>query len=88
MENQDWLSLVGEVEQSRNEKWGCVETVRATYKSGFEIEYNFSAPAWAEFPIDSGTQRVVNEGMKILFDPKGKLDALQRALLDKTLATP
>ena len=81
LDNQEWLSLFGEVERSRDETWGSVETVRATYKTGVEIEYNFSAPSWAGIPIDSGTRQVVNNGLEILFDPKGKFDALQKALL-------
>jgi len=80
LENQEWLSLFGEVERSTDETWGSVETVRATYKAGVEIEYNFAAPSWAGIPVESGTRQVVNDGMKILFDPKGKFDALQKAL--------
>jgi predicted nucleotidyltransferase len=80
LRNQDWLRLFGELEQATTETWGCVETVRAIYETGLEIEYNFSAPSWAGVPVDSGTLRVVNDGLKILFDPKGKFDALQKAL--------
>jgi len=86
LKNHDWLSLFGEVKESRNETWGCVETVRATYRTSFEIEYNFSAPSWAGIPIDSGTRRVVTDGIKILFDPKRKFDALQKALLVEKVA--
>jgi len=80
LENQDWLSLFGEIERCRNETWGAVRTIRATYKTGPEIEYNFSAPSWAAIPVDAGTRRVVNDGMKILFDPIGILDALRNAV--------
>ena len=74
------MSLFGEIERLRNETWGAVKTIRATYKTGPEIEYNFAAPSWAGIPVESGTRQVVNDGMKILFDPKGKFDALQKAL--------
>jgi predicted nucleotidyltransferase len=80
LENQDWLSLFGEIEQSTNETWGAVKTIRATYKTSPEIEYNFSTPSWAAIPVDAGTRRVVNDGMKILFDPTGILDALRNAV--------
>jgi hypothetical protein len=86
LENKEWLSLFGEVERSRDEKWGCVETVRATYKTGVEIEYNFSAPSWAGIPVDSGTRQVVNDGMEILFDPKGIFADLQNALFAESSA--
>jgi len=86
LENQDWLSLFGEIEQSRNETWGYVETIRATYTTGLEIEYNFAAPSWAAVPVDAGTRQVVNEGLKVLFDPKGIFDVLQSALFAESSA--
>ena len=86
LENQDWLSLFGEIERSRNETWGAVKTIRATYKTGPEIKYNFAAPSWAAIPVDAGTWRVVNDGMKILFDPKGMLGALRNAVFAEASA--
>ena len=80
LENQDWLSLFGEIERSTNETWGDVKTIRATYKTGLEIEYNFSTPSWASLPVDAGTRRVLNDGVKILYDPTGLLDALRNAV--------
>src|SRR5437868_8136673 len=80
LENQDWLSLFGEIERSTNETWGDVKTIRAIYKTGLEIEYNFSTPSWASLPVDAGTRRVLNDGVKILYDPTGLLDALRNAV--------
>jgi predicted nucleotidyltransferase len=73
-----WLSLFGDVEWSRNEQWGRVDTVRAVYKTGVEIEFNFASPSWAEVPVDPGTRRVVESGFKTLLDPQHLFDALQR----------
>jgi len=81
VENKEWLSIFGEIERWRNETWGVVETVRAFYRTGLEIEYNFAASSWADIPVDAGTKRVVNDGIKVLFDPKGKFDALKKVLL-------
>jgi predicted nucleotidyltransferase len=78
-ENQQWMSLFGEVQKSMIENWGPVETIRVFYRNSFEAEYNFTEPAWAENPIDAGTRRVVTDGMKILHDPKGVLKALQNS---------
>ena len=75
--SDDWLSQFGEVSDSRFEQWGRVQTLRAFYKHGLEIEYNFTNPDWASLPMDSGTQRVVKDGLKILCDPQGVLGALQ-----------
>lgn len=81
LESQDWLHLFGEIERSKNETWGDVKTIRATYKTGLEVEYNFSAPSWAAVPVDAGTLQVLNDGMKILYDPTGILDVLRNAVL-------
>jgi predicted nucleotidyltransferase len=80
-----WLSLFGDVEWSRNEQWGRVDTVRAVYKTGVEIEFNFASPSWAEVPLDPGTRRVVEQGFKTLFDPQHLFDVLQR-IDDQALA--
>ena len=80
LENHGWLSSFGDVEHSQNEQWGAVETVRAIYKTGVEIEYGFAQPSWANVPLDAGTRRVVDDGFKVLFDPQHKFDALQKTL--------
>lgn len=80
LDNKEWLTLFGEIERSQYEKWGTVETLRAFYRTGAEIEYNFAAPSWAAVPVDSGTNDVVSNGMKILFDPKRKFEMLLKNL--------
>ena len=82
LENHGWLSLFGDVDHSTNEQWGAVETVRATYQTGVEIECNFAQPSWAEVPLDAGTRRVVNDGFEILFDPQHRFDGLQKTLAE------
>ena len=80
--NVDWLSQLGEVQCFQRETWGVVETIRATYTGGLEVEYNFAAPSWVEVPVDAGTRRVVKEGFRILFDPQGKLEELAKEVSD------
>ena len=72
--------MFGEVDHLANEHWGLVETVRAIYKNGVEIEYNFAPPSWADIPLDAGTRRVVDNGFKVLFDPQHRFDGLQKTL--------
>ena len=83
LENHEWLSLFGELDHATNERWGVVETVRAIYKTGVEIEYNFAPPSWADVPLDAGTRRVVEDGFKILLDPQHRFDALQKTLSER-----
>ena len=79
-QDQIWVSQFGEVEESKAENWGRVETLRVFYKGAIEVEYNFSTPDWADIPVDAGTHSVISDGMKILSDPQGILKRLQREL--------
>ena len=82
LKDHAWLSRFGDVERSTNEQWGRVDSVRAFYENGVEIEFGFATLSWVEVPLDSGTRQVVQAGFKILFDPKGVFVALQRAIDD------
>ena len=76
LQDHEWVSQFGKIERIQAESWGDVETLRATYTDGLEVEYNFAEPSWADVPVDPGTRRVVKEGFRILLDPGGKLEAL------------
>jgi RimJ/RimL family protein N-acetyltransferase/8-oxo-dGTP pyrophosphatase MutT (NUDIX family) len=81
LENDDWLAAFGAVAVVRRQQWGpYVTEVRIGRSSGLEIELDITARAWADAdPVDSGTRRVVSDGMRILYDPDGILTNLQRA---------
>jgi uncharacterized protein len=81
-ETADFARRFGSLREQKIENWGAVKTIRAFYKSGLEIEFNFASPAWAKTdPVDEGTRRVVAGGMKILDDPNGILEKLQTAVV-------
>jgi len=73
-----WAAAFGEVIERKVEDWGRVKSLRVFYRDGLEVEYGFALPGWADIPVDSGTFRVVSNGMRILFDPKGILKELQQ----------
>jgi uncharacterized protein len=77
-QNQSWTLQFGEVGGRKVESWGRVESLRILYKGRMEVEYSFSIPDWAGIPFDGGTYQVVNDGMKIIYDPHGILKALQQ----------
>src|SRR5690349_18134018 len=81
LQDHEWVSEFGNVKRIQAETWGNVETLRATYTEGLEVEYNFAEPSWADVPVEPGTLRVVKEGFRILLDPRGKLSALSAASL-------
>lgn len=52
-----------------------------TFESGAEIEMSFVPPAWARVdPIDPGTRRVAQDGMRVVHDPEGLLGRLVKEL--------
>ena len=75
-----WVSVFGETTECQEQDYGRVISVRAFYKSGLEVEYGFTAPDWAEAPIDAGTLKVVTDGMKVLYDPHGIIGKMQREI--------
>jgi len=79
-ENRSWISQFGDVGECKVENWGRVKSLRAFYKDGTEIEYNFSTPDWAGVPVEKGTHQVVANGMKIIYDPQCVLKVLQETV--------
>jgi len=75
--DQSWASLFGKVGERKVESWGRVKSLRVSYSCCLEVEYSFAIPAWAGIPVDAGTHEVIRNGMKILFDPRDLLKALQ-----------
>lgn len=80
VQKHEWITTFGDVDTYSVERWGRVTALRVFYKQAGEVEYNFSQPEWADVPVDDGTQRVVSNGMRILFDPHAILQRLQEAL--------
>ena len=78
LNDPSWASAFGEVGERKVEDWGRVKSLRVFYNDSLEVEYSFALPDWADIPVDPGTHRVVSDGMKILFDPRGLLIRLQQ----------
>ena len=75
--------LLQEAPVTRTRQWGPVIERRLVLPSGFELEFGFATPAWAETePVDSGTARVVADGFRVLYDPHGILERLVDTVLD------
>lgn len=79
--DQSWRDKFGIVVRSEIEDWGALQALRTFYQSGVEIEFGITSISWASLPVDPGTQEVVSDGMKILYDPRGVLRELQAAVV-------
>lgn len=76
-EDAGWAGRFGGVKREEVEEWGKVTSLRVWYANGAEVEFGFTAPDWAEPPADEGTQRVIADGIKVVFDRDGALSSLQ-----------
>ncbi|MGI9641587.1 MAG: nucleotidyltransferase domain-containing protein [Acidimicrobiia bacterium] len=81
VEQDDWVShLCGShAALVRTADWGALTERRVRLRSGFEIEFGFAKPSWAEIaPMDPGTREVITDGCETWYDPNNLL----RRLLD------
>jgi uncharacterized protein len=77
-QNDDWIQeLAPAATLVRVGEWGVVTERRLRLPSGLEIEVGVGLPSWAATdPIDDGTRRVVQMGLRSLYDPRGLLARL------------
>ena len=76
LENRDWIGLVADGARvvGSVEDYNLVQSLRVFYGE-IEVEFGITDSAWAEPPIDDGTAAVINDGLLILDDPEGRLQA-------------
>jgi len=68
MEDARWIELFGPVEKVQTEDYGNLTSIRVWYQNGPEVEYGLTTPDWAALPLDAGTERVIRDGMIVLFE--------------------
>lgn len=66
------------------EDYKLVQSIRVFY-GAVEAEFGITDRAWAELPIDPETASVINDGMRILYDPERRLEkaVAYAALIDR-----
>lgn len=76
LEDRGWMSRIGSNPRIAGpvEDYKLVQALRVFY-SETEVELGITDAAWATPPIDDGTAAVINDGLKILYDPDGRLQA-------------
>lgn len=68
LNDNDWARVFGVVITKEIEKYGNLTSLRVWYESGLEVEYGFTTREWTKTPLDKGTKRVINDGMRVLFE--------------------
>jgi len=71
-----WVLTFGSVAHQKREDWGKVQSVRAQYTGGLEVEFGVAGRDWIDQPLDHGTEEVLNEGVSIIFDRDGYLASM------------
>lgn len=69
----DWVARFGRVREIISETYGVVRALRVYYENGLEVEFGLTPLKWTTIPLDAGTQRVISDGMYILYDQMGFL---------------
>jgi predicted nucleotidyltransferase len=68
IKNNTWIELFGIVTYWQIEEYGPLTSIRVWYSDNREIEYGITDENWARMPLDNGTNRVISEGIIILFE--------------------
>jgi uncharacterized protein len=81
LETSAWLERFGDLRSASNEDWGLLQSRRAHYVNGMEVEFGITVRSWASTdPVDPGTRDVVSDGMCILHDRETLLQSLLKKL--------
>lgn len=68
-----WARHFGLVLSVTFESYGLVKSVRVIYENGLEVEFGMTTLDWVTLPIDEGTAGVMRNGLRVLYDPSGRL---------------
>jgi predicted nucleotidyltransferase len=68
LDDHEWIRQFGEVREQQIEDYGKLISLRVWYADGREIEYGIADESWAALPLDPGSQQVIADGMRILWE--------------------
>lgn len=73
LNERSWLSEFGAYKSTEVETYGIVTSIFVDYDWGLEVEFGIAPRGWTDIPVDSGTAKVIGDGMIICYDPEGLL---------------
>jgi hypothetical protein len=71
LDDTGWVGRFGAVQRRQAEDYGKLTSLRVWYADGPEVEFGLTDPTWGSDPLDAGTQRVIADGMRVLFERAG-----------------
>ena len=75
LEEDAWVRELGGVRLVGTQRWGPMTERRFVMPSGLEVEVGVGLPSWLD-PADEGVRRTVEDGVSVVYDPKGILAGL------------
>ena len=75
LEDRSWITGFGSDARVAGtvEDYNLVQSIRVFYGKT-EAEFGVTDQAWMELPIDHETAGVMNDGLRMLYDPAGRLE--------------
>jgi len=73
--NPSWIENFGRPKKINFGDWGKVQSIRAHYHNGLEVEFGITDMNWLAQPIDEGTASVIKDGILVVYDREGYLSA-------------
>ena len=73
--NPEWIENFDRPKKIIFEDWGKVQSIRALYPNGLEVEFGITGTNWLAQPIDEGTMSVIEDGIQVVFERDGYLSA-------------
>ena len=70
-----WVRELGGVRLVETRRWGPMTERRFVMPSGLEVEVGVGLPSWLD-PADEGVRQTVEDGVSVVYDPKGLLAGL------------
>ncbi|KAA3653837.1 MAG: hypothetical protein DWQ10_18195 [Calditrichaeota bacterium] len=65
---RSWIKIFGDIKECEIENFGMCTSLRTFYLDNREVEFGVVPLEWVKKPIDSGTKRVISDGIVILLD--------------------
>ena len=76
--NTDWSKQFGAIVRQQIEEYGLVTSLRVWSRNGYEVEYGITTLDWAKWPLAKGTARVIQDGLRLLFEREALLSLHER----------
>ena len=66
--NPAWIENFGRPHKIDYEDWGKIQSIRAHYPNGLEVEFGITDINWLAQPIDEGTASVIKDGIQVVYE--------------------